>query len=110
MRLRNCLGMTWSVSTLALGSAATRPVWLRNGSIRTSQCTLSIHCNSMYVLLLRFFDDSDSIGTPPQLLPCHPERSEGPRPALARMPVPILRSLALPRDDTQVTATGSAHP
>src|SRR5439155_1037276 len=34
-RFRNCLGMIWSVSTSARGSAATAPVWPTKGSITT---------------------------------------------------------------------------
>src|SRR5487761_1668646 len=33
IRFKNCLGMSWSVSTLARSSAATRPVWVVKGFI-----------------------------------------------------------------------------
>src|SRR5881275_2875164 len=33
MRLRNCFGMIWSVSTFSLSSGAASPVWRTNGCI-----------------------------------------------------------------------------
>src|ERR1051325_9615108 len=38
MRFRNCLGMIWSVSTLARSSGTTLPVCTRNGCIDSHLC------------------------------------------------------------------------